>query len=85
MRHAKLIEFNENYAHKYLTSKTLTIILSDGWDTGEAELVSENMKIIHNVSCVFIYTQAVCCTPVKQFEKLIKEKKYYLFLHIKTV
>ncbi|MEO1261317.1 MAG: VWA domain-containing protein [Bacteroidota bacterium] len=47
---ASLNEFNEKYAHKYLTSKTLTIILSDGWDTGEVELVRDNMKIIHRRS-----------------------------------
>ena len=47
---ASLREFNQYYAHKYLTSKTLTIVLSDGWDTGEVELVSENMKYIHRRS-----------------------------------
>lgn len=45
-----LAEFNSKYAHKYVTSKTLTIILSDGWDTGEAQLISDNMKNIHRRS-----------------------------------
>jgi len=36
--------FNEDYAHRYLTSKTLVIILSDGWDTGEPELMAAHMK-----------------------------------------
>ncbi len=52
---ASLKEFNENYSHKYLTSKTLTIILSDGWDTGEAELVSENMRHIHRRSLKLLW------------------------------
>ena len=50
-----LNEFNEIYSHKYLTSKTLTIILSDGWDTGDVELVSENMKHIHRRSLKVIW------------------------------
>jgi uncharacterized protein with von Willebrand factor type A (vWA) domain len=45
-----LSEFNNKYAHKYVTSKTLTIILSDGWDTGDAQLISDNMKNIHRRS-----------------------------------
>ena len=47
---ASLKGFNENYAHKCLTSKTLTIILSDGWDTGGVELVEENMRYIQRRS-----------------------------------
>ena len=44
---ASLHQFNHNFGHKYLTSKTLVIILSDGWDTDEVDLVGENMKKIH--------------------------------------
>lgn len=47
---SSLSTFNEQYGHKQLTSKTLTIILSDGWDTGEASLVAENMKKIQRRS-----------------------------------
>lgn len=42
-----LAQFNESYAHKYLSSKTLVIILSDGWDADEVDLVGENMKSIY--------------------------------------
>ena len=44
---ASLQQFNEAFGHKYLTSKTLVIVLSDGWDTDEVDLVGENMKLIH--------------------------------------
>ena len=44
---ASLAQFNEEFGHKYLTSKTLVIVLSDGWDTDEVDLVGENMKMIH--------------------------------------
>ena len=42
-----LAQFNQQFAHKYLNSKTLVIILSDGWDTDEVDKVNENMKLIH--------------------------------------
>ncbi len=44
---ASLQAFNEQYAFKNLTAKTLVIILSDGWDTGEAELIQAQMQEIH--------------------------------------
>jgi len=44
---ASLEQFNNEFGHKYLTSKTLVIVLSDGWDTDEVDLVGENMKLIH--------------------------------------
>jgi len=44
---ASLQQFNAEFGHKYLTSKTLVIVLSDGWDTDEVDLVGENMKLIH--------------------------------------
>ena len=34
---ASLKSFNEQYAKKYLNGKTMTLILSDGLDTGEPE------------------------------------------------
>ncbi len=45
-----LAAFNEHYAHKHLGSKTLFIILSDGWDTGDTQLISEHMKKIQRKS-----------------------------------
>ncbi len=47
--------FNDDYAHKYLTSKTLVIVLSDGWDTGEAELMGTEMKKIHRKAMKVIW------------------------------
>ena len=44
---ASLAQFNQEFGHKYLTSKTLVIVLSDGWDTDPVDLVSENMRLIH--------------------------------------
>lgn len=42
-----LEEFTREYADKLLSRKTVVIILSDGWDTGNIELLEKNMEIIH--------------------------------------
>jgi len=38
--------FNQDYAHRVLTSKSIVMIFSDGLDTGTAELFSEQMALI---------------------------------------
>ena len=42
-----LQEFVDEYALKLLDRKTTVIILSDGWDTGNIELLERSMKLIH--------------------------------------
>lgn len=39
-----LKEFNDQYAKRYLNGNTLTIILSDGLDTGEPEVLDEAIR-----------------------------------------
>ena len=34
-------------AKNYLDSKTIVIILSDGWDTGNIDLLRKSMEFIH--------------------------------------
>lgn len=41
-----LSTFNEQYAHKMLDHKTIVFILSDGWDTGDSELVADQMRFL---------------------------------------
>jgi uncharacterized protein with von Willebrand factor type A (vWA) domain len=41
-----LNQFVAAYGRELLTSKTIVIILSDGWDIGEAGLLAKNMEII---------------------------------------
>jgi uncharacterized protein len=43
-----LQQFSELYASRYVDKRSIVIILSDGWDTGEPGLVGESMKKIHN-------------------------------------
>jgi uncharacterized protein with von Willebrand factor type A (vWA) domain len=44
---ASLEQFAEKHAPQTLHSKTLVFILSDGWDTGAPELLSDQMRMIH--------------------------------------
>ena len=39
--------FVKDYGHRHLDSKTVVFILSDGWDTGDPELISDSMAVIH--------------------------------------
>ena len=45
---ASLEQFNQLYADQVLHSKTLVFVLSDGWDTGAPDLLSEQMYRLHN-------------------------------------
>jgi len=42
-----LDEFWKEYASKLLDQRTVVLILSDGWDTGDVDLLESNMKKIH--------------------------------------
>lgn len=42
-----LTAFVNDHSKKYIDSKTIVIILSDGWDTGNIELVKQSMQQIH--------------------------------------
>jgi len=39
--------FVEEYGKKLLDSKTIVIILSDGWDTGNVDMLEKNLGFIH--------------------------------------
>lgn len=47
--------FVNEYGKKLIDSKTIVIILSDGWDTGNIELVRTNMEFIHAKSKKIIW------------------------------
>ncbi|MCO6480685.1 MAG: VWA domain-containing protein [Phaeodactylibacter sp.] len=50
-----LHEFCASYAGKLLNNRTVVIIMSDGWDTGNTELLSESMRIIQSRSAKVIW------------------------------
>lgn len=43
-----LREFNKHFAHDMIRSRTLVIILSDGWDRGDATRMREEIKTLHH-------------------------------------
>lgn len=45
-----LQDFTMNFGHGMLDKKTIVLILSDGWDTGESEIMKEAMKTIYKKS-----------------------------------
>ncbi len=45
-----LHDFNHRYGYKLLSRDTLVMILSDGWDTGEPEVVARELSAIHRRS-----------------------------------
>jgi uncharacterized protein with von Willebrand factor type A (vWA) domain len=50
-----LNSFVNEYAFKVLDKKTIVIIMSDGWDTGDLDLLQHSMEIIRNRSKKIIW------------------------------
>ena len=42
-----LRQFNESYSQWMLSSKTIAIVFSDGWDLGETEILESQMAYLH--------------------------------------
>jgi uncharacterized protein with von Willebrand factor type A (vWA) domain len=47
--------FVKDYAKRLIDSKTIVIILSDGWDTGNIDALKKSMEFIHNKSKKLIW------------------------------
>ena len=45
-----LSDFHHNFGHRLLTKKTIVMILSDGWDTGEQDQLKDSISQIYK-SC----------------------------------
>lgn len=50
-----LHEFCGAYASRMLNKRTIVIIMSDGWDTGDTEMLAESMRIIKSRSAKVIW------------------------------
>ncbi len=48
-------EFNNKFAHDMLRSRTTTIVLSDGWDRGDSDLLGTEMKRLQKRSHKLIW------------------------------
>ena len=59
-----LQQFVQQHGFRLLDKHTIVIILSDGWDTGNIELVDENMKYIHSRSKKVIWLNPLANSPL---------------------
>ncbi|MDH5475547.1 MAG: VWA domain-containing protein [Cyclobacteriaceae bacterium] len=55
--------FVDLYGHKLLTKKTVVLILSDGWDTGDSSNLKQSMREIHKRSKKVIWLNPLASSP----------------------
>jgi len=60
---SSLLEFSEKYAGQLLDQKTKLIILSDGWDTGEPDLVRAAMQEMSKKCSKIIWLNPLAGNP----------------------
>jgi uncharacterized protein with von Willebrand factor type A (vWA) domain len=58
-----LQQFNERYASRMLNKDSIVIILSDGWDTGDLDVLKNAMKSIHKKSDRVIWLNPLAGNP----------------------
>lgn len=58
-----LRDFTQRYGHGLLDKKTIVLILSDGWDTGEPEVMKDAMKTIYKKSKRVIWLNPLAGHP----------------------
>lgn len=55
--------FCENFASRLLNKQTIVLIMSDGWDTGDANLLAESMRHIHKRAGKVIWLNPLAGNP----------------------
>ena len=55
--------FVKDYAKNIVDSKTIVIILSDGWDTGDLDSLKKSMEYLHNKSKKLIWLNPLAGYP----------------------
>jgi len=58
-----LRDFTKDYGNGLLDKRTIVLILSDGWDTGEPEIMKEAMKTIYKKSKKVIWLNPLAGSP----------------------
>ena len=58
-----LSAFKEKYGQRLLNKDSIVIILSDGWDTGDIDLLESSMKYIHKKSDRIIWLNPLAGNP----------------------
>ena len=60
---ASLEQFVLNFGRKLVDSQTVVLIISDGWDTGEVDLLKKNMRYLHKNSRYVIWLNPLKGSP----------------------
>ena len=58
-----LAHFTSAYGQKHLSSRTVVIIISDGWDTGDVTVLTEAMQEIHRKAHRVIWLNPLAGNP----------------------
>ncbi len=61
-----LRQFNESYSRWMLSSKTIAIVFSDGWDLGETEILESQMAYLHRKAHRVIWLNPLIDTQFHQ-------------------
>ena len=67
---ASLDAFLQQYGGHMLDARTIVLILSDGWDTGEPELLEQSMATLHQKAAQVIWLNPLAGNP--DFEPSVK-------------
>ncbi len=58
-----LREFNDRWGVRGLARNSIVVVLSDGWDRGEPELLGEQMQRLHRVTHRLVWVNPLKVTP----------------------
>ena len=60
---ASFKQFVEQYGLKLVDSQTVVLIISDGWDTGDVDLLEDSMNFLHKHACNVIWLNPLKGSP----------------------
>ena len=60
---ASLDTFNQDYSHRLVDRNTIVLIMSDGWDTGETELLADSMAYLKRKAGRIIWLNPLAGSP----------------------
>lgn len=60
---ASLRQFNERYGRKVVDARTIVVIVSDGWDTGDLEVLDAAMRELHGRAGRVIWLNPLLGSP----------------------
>ncbi len=55
--------FTEKFAGQYLDGRTIVLIMSDGWDTGNLDALRESMRVLHQKATKVIWLNPLAGNP----------------------